>query len=298
MSWADRDGPNATPSWRRKRVKKKPIHALIDADILLYQTSSAVEKAIDWGGDLWTLHSDANEAKQMFDVALGDILENVMTKNFTLCFSSPNNFRIRILADYKANRVATRKPLAYAAVKKYAEETYKTASYPTLEADDVIGILATCPKPKHSYVMVSEDKDFKTIPGMHYNPRTGVWTSIDEEQADYHHLFQTLVGDTTDNYKGCPGVGPVKAGTLLTLHQSWDTVVAAFETAGLTEEDALTQARVARILRHGEYDIKTAEVKLWKPPTPTSHQSRTPASEKSSTPEASETPVKAKVVST
>jgi DNA polymerase-1 len=279
-------------------LKKKPIHALIDADILLYQTSSAVEKAIDWGGDMWTLHSDAHEAKQMFDVALGDILENVKTKNFTLCFSSPNNFRIRILGDYKANRVGTRKPLAYGAVKKYAEETYKTAAYPTLEADDVIGILATCPKPKHSYVMISEDKDFKTIPGMHYNPRTGVWMSISDMQANYHHMFQTLVGDTTDNYKGCPGIGPIKAETLLTADPSWATVVAAFGKAGLTEDDALIQARVSRILRHGEYDIKTAEVKLWKPPTPTSHQSKTPVSERSSTLEASETLGKEKAAST
>ncbi len=274
--------------------KTKPTHALIDADILLYQTSSAVEKAIDWGDDLWTLHSDAREAQQMFDVSLADILGNVKTKNFTLCFSSPNNFRIRILGDYKANRIATRKPLAYHALRKYAEATYTTAAYPTLEADDVIGILGTRPKAGSSYVMVSEDKDFKSIPGLHYNPRTATFMQVSQDSADRFHLYQTLIGDTTDNYKGCPGVGPVKAEAILNDNCSWAAVLAAFTKAGLTEEDALAQARVARILRHGDYDLKTAEVKLWKPPTHTSHPSRTPASEKSLTVAASGTPEKAR----
>jgi DNA polymerase-1 len=247
--------------------KSKMLHALIDADILLYQTSATVEKPIDWGNDVWTLHSDVAEAKQMFDVGLAEILDSVKAKRFTLCFSSPNNFRIRILPDYKANRLTTRKPLAYHAVRQYAEQTYSTQTFPTLEADDVIGILGTAPNPKHRYVMVSEDKDFKTIPGFHFNPRTATFTEISKDAADRSHLFQTLVGDTTDNYKGCPGVGPVKAESLLTEGCSWDTVVAAFVKAGLTEEDALVQARVARILRHGEYNPKTAEVNLWTPQT-------------------------------
>ena len=37
------------------------------------------------------------------------------------------------------------------------------------------------------------------------------------------------------------------------------------EKQGLTEEDALLQARVARILRDGEYDYNKEEVVLWKP---------------------------------
>ena len=104
--------------------KKKPLYALIDADILLYQTAAAVEKPIDWGNDMWTLHSDVQEATQMFDVALAEILEKLKTKSFILCFSSSNNFRIRILPEYKANRLTTRKPLAYAGIKLYAQNTY------------------------------------------------------------------------------------------------------------------------------------------------------------------------------
>ena len=88
---------------------------------------------------------------------------------------------------------------------------------------------------------------------------------MDNSAADRFHLYQTLVGDQTDNYKGCPGVGPVKAETALGANPTWASVVGCYEKAGLTEEDALVQARVARILRHGEYNKMTCEVKLWTP---------------------------------
>ena len=48
----------------------------------------------------------------------------------------------------------------------------------------------------------------------------------------------------------------------------WAVVLAAYEKAGLTEADALAQARVARILRASDYDFKQKKVKLWNPPKP------------------------------
>jgi len=36
-------------------------------------------------------------------------------------------------------------------------------------------------------------------------------------------------------------------------------------TEPLSKHDAIRQARLARILRYGDYNPKTKEVKLWKP---------------------------------
>jgi len=36
---------------------------LIDGDIICYEAASAVEQEIDWGEDLWTLHSNLDEAR-------------------------------------------------------------------------------------------------------------------------------------------------------------------------------------------------------------------------------------------
>jgi DNA polymerase-1 len=80
-------------------------------------------------------------------------------------------------------------------------------------------------------------------------------------------MFQTLVGDTSDGYKGCPGVGKVKAEKLLAGNDKlyWEIVRATFEKAGLTEQDALTQARLARILRFSDWDNEKKEPILWSP---------------------------------
>jgi DNA polymerase-1 len=45
----------------------------------------------------------------------------------------------------------------------------------------------------------------------------------------------------------------------------WSEVLATYEKKGLTYEDALIQARIARILRGDEYNLDTGEMNLWTP---------------------------------
>ena len=135
-----------------------------------------------------------------------------------------------------------------------------------LEGDDVLGLLAGDSKIKGGTIIVSIDKDLKTIPGFHYNPmrrEEGV-IEVTMAQANYNHLLQTLTGDAVDGYSGCPGIGPKKAEKVLE-NPSWESVVSAYNKAGIEEEDALIQARVARILRYGEYDKVKKEPILWNP---------------------------------
>ena len=128
-----------------------------------------------------------------------------------------------------------------------------------MEADDVLGILGSS---NPDSIIWSEDKDLLTIPAKHWI--AGQVFEQDEAGADYNFYYQTLIGDTTDNYKGCPKVGSVTAHKLLGANSSWDTVVEAFAKQGLSEAVAIEQARLARILRDGEYDTDTGKVKLWK----------------------------------
>jgi len=63
------------------------------------------------------------------------------------------------------------------------------------------------------------------------------------------HLIQTLAGDQTDGYSGVPGIGIKRAVALFEEDgYTWKTVVKAFEDKDLTEDDALMNARLARIL--------------------------------------------------
>ena len=67
-------------------------------------------------------------------------------------------------------------------------------------------------------------------------------------------------------YSGVPGIGVKRAETLFNKEgYSWATVVKAFTDKGLTEDDALLNARLARILTIDDYDTERQEPKLWTP---------------------------------
>lgn len=238
-------------------------HIVIDGDILCYTASSAVEKSIDWGDDFWTLHSDLSEARSRVDIDIVEFVERLNGSSYTVCFSDKANFRKDVYPQYKANRKDLRKPVAFAALKAYILECWPCATWKNLEADDVMGIMAT--DPRKDVVIVSADKDMRTIPGRWFNPNNpdaGI-IHVSRDDADRNHLIQTLTGDRVDGYPGCPGIGPARAEKI--VDGGWSAVVDAYVKAGLNEAVALTQARMAYILRKGDYVRKSGRVKLWDP---------------------------------
>ena len=76
-------------------------------------------------------------------------------------------------------------------------------------------------------------------------------------------MYQTLTGDSTDGYSGCPSVGDKTARKILGDNPTWGDVISAYEKRGLTEQDAMVQARVARILRFKDYDFVKHQPILW-----------------------------------
>lgn len=241
---------------------------LIDGDILLYRSSSATEYEAEWDDDVWILSANLEQSKDLFKQSLEDLTNSLASvTRFIVCLSDTSNFRKLVYPAYKQARKSTRKPLVFRPLREWVEDTYEIARYPSLEADDVIGLLATAPDTKDT-IVVSEDKDMQTLACNLY--RQQQLSKVTQEQADRFWMLQTLMGDSTDGYLGCPGVGPKTAEKLLTgktLRENWSHVVNAYRKAGLTEDDAVMTARLARILRHGDYDHTTNEVKLWTPST-------------------------------
>jgi 5''-3'' exonuclease (including N-terminal domain of PolI) len=250
-----------------KIAKKKPLVFLVDADMLCYATASACEKDVDWGNDLVTVYTDLSEAKHSFQVMLKKTVKAAKKKlrcrrkhQEILCFSHTKNFRKMLLPTYKSNRTK-RKPCGYYQLREWIEANYDVRCLPGLEADDVIGILSgdnTC--------IISADKDMRTLGGLFYHYQRDDLYDTSEAEAEYHWLYQALIGDSTDGYSGLPGCGPKGAEKILQKDCSWAAVVTAYESKGLTQEDALLQARMARILHKEDYDMDTGDVLLWTPP--------------------------------
>lgn len=246
---------------------------LIDGDVVAYRFAAAAERSTDWGEGVWTLHAD--EAATIFEVDdyIAGLVAKLKANAYRVALSDPsgNYFRRALMPDtYKADRAAVRKPLLLKTIKEHLAASHGGVWKPALEADDVMGVWSTHPRLiPGERIICSIDKDMRTIPGLLYaDGKMDKPEMIGEAEADYFHMMQTLIGDQTDGYSGCPGVGPVRAKAILAHGPYWPRVVEAFKKAGLSEHEALTQARVARILRHTDYDFKKKEPRLWTPTNP------------------------------
>ena len=237
------------------------MNLLIDADFIVYKCCAACETEIDYGEDVIFVTSNFSDAynavkKEVEKIksAFGGFASPI------LFFSDSKNFRKKISPEYKGHR-NRKKPCGYKRVIRNLRIEYDVIIMPELEADDAMGIYAT----QHpGNVIVSPDKDMKQIAGKLYDLETS--KDITAEEGAKWHLIQTLAGDQTDGYSGVPGIGVKRAETLFNKEgYSWSTVVKAFEDKGLTETDALTNARLARILTIDDYDTKRQEPKLWTP---------------------------------
>jgi DNA polymerase-1 len=244
---------------------------LIDGDVTAYAEASACEVATNWGDGYWTWHCDENEVKSRILSALGRITDELGGHDRKVCLTdSDGNFRKAILPTYKSKRSNVKKPLVLQSIKQWLIDEHGAYFRPTLEGDDCLGILATMPRKRgEERVIFSIDKDMKTIPGLFCRFLDEGIVEVGSAEADYWHLYQTLTGDATDGYAGCPGVGPKKAEAILSgaASEMWASVVQTFKKAGLTEDDALVQARVARILRASDYDFTAKVPILWTPPS-------------------------------
>ena len=243
---------------------------LLDADILAYQVAATHEVRVDWDGDgeVSQYVTSLESAKAKIDKTIGEYMWQLKLDKMIICLTDKHNFRKDILPTYKDNRKATLKPLLLSTLKEYMSSNYESFIRPGLEADDVLGILATHPTlVPGKKVIISIDKDLTQIPGLYFNPdKHTKAVKITAEEGNYFHYMQTLTGDSVDGYKGLPGIGPKKAEKILEgTTDPWGDIVSAYMGKGLTEDDALVQAQVARICQHQNYNYDTAEVIPWTP---------------------------------
>lgn len=253
--------------WDALGRMSKPI-ALLDGDIFAFQSATRGEQTMEfWGGHTATT-INLDYAKRNIEARIKTCLDRIGTDRVWVCLSDPGRryFRHDLWPEYKGHRTGP-PPALLGQMKQYLRDNYEVYDKPLLEADDVLGIIQTQLQSKGitNSVIVSTDKDMLQIPGFHLNSDhvdDGVFERTAEEGALWH-LVQTLWGDSTDNYPGRKGTGEKRAPAI--AKQGWAAVVEDFEKIGKTEEDALIQARLAKILHHTDWDKDKQEVIPWTP---------------------------------
>ena len=240
----------------------KPPKLLIDFDYFLYRIAAALEREHTYSPDLTVIVGNFHEGKRLIEREIKRLQRIYDSHKSVLTFTDTKYYRKDIYPTYKGKRTK-RKPCGYLRLKEWCLEHQNSRLFPFLEADDVLGILATCGI-YDNFVIVSPDKDLLQIPGRIYNLKTEVTQT--EEDAERMLWLQTLSGDPTDGYSGCRGVGLKNAKRI--LRRNGDYAAKTLKTYlhnGMSKEDALANYHCAKILHSQDWDSKRQKPKLINP---------------------------------
>jgi len=185
-----------------------------------------------------------------------------------LWLTGKNNFRYNVYPEYKGSRRDSYRPKWEKDVKDYLVTTFNANWSEGCEADDMVGVRQM---ELEDSVIAHIDKDIDMIPGKHYS-----WAIIREgrtvreerhyevspEEALRKFYYQLLVGDVTDNIKGAPGIGPVKAERILSQCSSEEEFFKASLEVYSSYEEMVMNAKCLWIWRKRNDDV-TERWKDW-----------------------------------
>ena len=246
--------------------KTKPRIFLIDAYALIYRSYFAFIRR-----PLMNAAGENTSAPFGFTRFLLDIREKFEPDYLAIVFDAGDSFRDQEYPEYKATREKMPDDLRASLdrirdiVEGFNDPVVELDGY---EADDVIGTLAIQARDAGlEAVIVSGDKDFYQLvsPGIHLmNPGRGGATGVaaewvTEENADEKFGippsqiadYLALVGDSSDNVPGAPGVGPKTAVELLRQHPNVEELIA--------HADELKPPRAARSLSENADKVRLSK---------------------------------------
>ena len=238
--------------------------ALIDGDSLLYKVGFALEDNIDWDcDDNYEYYSNLPKQKESIIEYLEAITKATGSDSYELWLTGSNNFREKNPLGYKEHRHKLRKPTDFNELKLWLSKNPRCYIAEGMEADDIVVYLKDSNYDKYMSCAMDKDVIYQTE-GTHYNYDKGTYITVTKEEAIWFSYYQTLVGDVTDGYKGCPSIGDTRArkliGDVYDEPTLWKIVVDTYISKGLTEEDAINTMRLACMK---QYNGK--EIVLWEP---------------------------------
>jgi 5'-3' exonuclease len=153
-----------------------------------------------------------------------------------------SGFRHVIDPNYKANRALPTSDIIYqlSALKVFCEYLgFAVLASHDVEADDLIAA-AAIKLPDHFSTIHSRDKDLRQLLNKHVQMKDlmtdKVWdesTLLNETQLTSNQipLYLALMGDSSDNIIGLPGIGDKTAKALLVEYKTWDGIKLAVASA-------------------------------------------------------------------
>ena len=239
--------------------KNKPDYislCLVDADILAYRAAFATNSP----------EKTEQDCEEVLEKLIAYILDQTVVfpvpDRFKLFLTGKGNFRHGIMPLYKHQRKETEKPKFIDHAREYLVDKWDAVVVDGIEADDAIATEVAFHGVPETTVIVSIDKDMKTINSWIYNFVKDHWTYQTEEGALKFFYTQVLMGDRTDGFFGIPSVGPAKSEKILkgcvTEREMFEATLKAYEDHGMALDDLIVTARMAHLRRY--------EGQLWQAP--------------------------------
>ena len=174
-----------------ERLPRDGNICLIDADSLMYYEM-----------DKPTLE----DAIYGIDQRIATMLSECNTSKFVGFLTEGRCFRYEVADNYKGNRKGRPKPPVFYALREHLKQKYNMWGVKELEADDLVSYYSYTDN--RSTIICSPDKDvlYQCV-GMHYNYGKAEFLHTSPDEALKFLWKQVLMGDSTDNIPGIPGVG-------------------------------------------------------------------------------------------
>ena len=210
---------------------------LIDGSAFIYRAFHAV-------APLTNAEGFQTNAVFGFVSMLNKLLKDKSPSHLAVAFDSRGKvFRHEMYPEYKANRPPM--PEELAAQLPYIKEVVEALGLPSfemdgIEADDIIGTAAlSLGDEGNRVIIVSGDKDLLQL----VNDRITMWDPMNDRVMDpegVEHKYQVgpgklldcfaLIGDSSDNVPGVPGIGPKTASKLIIEYGSLEGLYERVDT--------------------------------------------------------------------
>ncbi|MFD0782675.1 5'-3' exonuclease H3TH domain-containing protein, partial [Micromonospora azadirachtae] len=214
-----------------------------------------------------------------FTSMLINVLRDEQPTHIVVAFDvSRRSFRTERYAEYKAGRSET--PTDFKGQVSLVKEVLAALRIPVVEmegyeADDVIATLACQARDQGMSVLItSGDRDAFQLVGENVTvlyPRKGVSDLARMDPAaieakygvppERYRDLAALVGETSDNLPGVPGVGPKTAAKWITAYGGVDGVVARADEIKGKAGDSLRE-RLADVIRNYEINCLVSDLEL------------------------------------
>lgn len=219
------------------------------------------------------------------------VIQDLKPTHIAVAFDEKEKtFRHKALPTYQAQRPPTHEDLSsqFEKARRFLKAALIPAySKPGFEADDVIGTIAD--KAKENVVIVTGDRDqlqlindrvrlYMPIAGLANSKLFGVEETVERMGVPPSQIddYKALVGDSSDNYGGIPGVGPKTAIDLLLKYESFEEIYKHLNDIPDKVREKLVKGRkngtlskkLATIVRDVPIKIEFEDMSKWKVNSP------------------------------